>query len=156
MSKQKLSFNDLKKIREALQILGTLNLPIAYEVAKNLKRVNATLREPEELLAELWNKYIDKDADGNQIQYTINGEAKIVVANKDELLPDARVFTKIGDSEKQKDFQEQKKKTESDTFEVDLHEVKMSKLKDYIEKNGIMGNALEPLLDVVLIEDETK
>jgi hypothetical protein len=146
-------------MREALRQLGNLDLPIPYEIAKNLRRINAALKEPEELMTTTREKYIDKDADGKIIQYALNKSGEIVpfnVDNRKDFEPDTRLLTKITDKTKLKEFEEQMKAIEKDEFEVDFHEVKMSKLAAYLEKQGGKGNLFEPLIERIFVEDNIK
>lgn len=157
MATMKLNLKELREIRTALQHLGNLpNLPIAYEIAKNLRRVNAVLKEPEELLETLREKQTEKDAEGKPIYFTIDNEGNTVAYDpaKKNINPRANLFTRITNLTKLQEFEEQAKKAEKDEFEVDFHVIKYSKLKPYIEKDGIAANPLVPLLDRILIEEE--
>ncbi len=156
MSKIKVTYKELVNMRDALQGLSALNLPIPYELAKNLRRVKSALKEPEELLDTLRSNYVDKDENGGAIFYGVNKDdkfTKYIPENRNEFNPDTPLLTLISDKSKLKEYQEKEKEFNKDEFEVDFHEIKMSKLKDYLQKDGIPGNLFEPLVDIIFIDD---
>ena len=156
MAKIKLPYIELQEIRGCLRELGRLNLPIPYEIGKNLRKVNAALRDPEEQMEELRKKYIEKDAEGDPIYYAVNKEGNIVVfdpKNRNDFPPGAPLQTFIDDKTKLKEFKKEAKVIEEDEFEVDFHEVKMSKLTKFLSEHNIPGILFEPLVDIIFFED---
>ena len=159
MAKIKVLYPELVAIRESLIELGKLDLPIPYELGKNLKRVNAALKDAEETLEEVRQKYVDRepavgDVDGDIILYAINKAGDVIPFDENkrsEYNPQSRIFSKISDKKKVKEFQVQEKKLQKDEFEVDFHEIPMLKLQAILDKSGLKSGVFLPLIDYVFV-----
>ena len=137
-----MKYSQLLNIQSGLIGLGKYNIPISYEVAKNLNRVNKVIEEVQKTIIDLHKKFADKDTNGN-VQYETT---------------DRNMIPKF---EKNKDnfnlFQEQIKKIdEDDTYKVDFHKISAKKIETMLknEKYQVAGEYLSPLIGSIIEEDE--
>ncbi|GEM_PF-2586382 len=159
MAKIKVPYPELVAIREALLALGELNLPIPYELGKNLKRVNAALKDAEDTLEEVRQKFVDRepsvgDKEGDVINYAINKAGDVVPFDENkrsEYNPKSKIFSKISDKAKMKLYHEEELKLHKDEFEVDFHEVKMEKIQAVLDKEGLKSGMFWPLVDFIFV-----
>jgi len=159
MAKVKVPYPELVAIREALVALGELDLPIPYELGKNLKRVNAALKDAEETLEEVRQKFVDREPaaegqEGEIIHYAVNKVGDVVPFDENkrsEYNPKSKIFSKISDKGKMKLFNVEEKKLHKDEFEVDFHEVKMEKIQAVLDKEGLKSGVFWPLVDFVFV-----
>ena len=125
-------YAEIKEIVNALTALGNEKLPIAYEIAKNIRKCNKILTEVDETVKELHTKFVDKDENGEVKQYT-EGD---------------KTFSKISDPDQLKAFNEEIAKIEVDEHEITFHKILFSK----IENERLAANALAALIDTVIVD----
>ena len=63
-------------IHQALLALGTEKLPIAYEIAKNVKMCERVMAETRELIQTIFKKYADRDDKGNLLEIVEDGKKR--------------------------------------------------------------------------------
>lgn len=129
----------LIEIKEKLETIGKLKLPIWYEIAKNLKAVNKVLDEANELRMAIWEKFADKDEAGKVKEYI--GEK----GTPEEGKPYSKITDKAVLAEC---MAELKNMDDDDTFEVKFHRI----LKDRISQKDLEGGDFVPLIDVIVVE----
>lgn len=127
-----MKYAEIMEVRDALVRLGEKDLPVAYEVAKNIRICNSILNETREILQDLHKKFADKDKDGNIIQYEENGQQ----------------VSKITDKEKLAQYQEELRKLDAEEHEVAF--LKVSKAS--FAGKDVPGLVLVPLVDVVITD----
>ena len=65
-----MTYIEIAELLDALIKLGERDLPIAYEIAKNIRACKVLVREGQEIAQELFNKFADKNPEGKFISYT--------------------------------------------------------------------------------------
>ena len=128
-----MKYAQIFEIKRDLQALGKERLPVAFEVAKNIRIADKILNETQEIAKELHTKFTDKDD---------KGEVKIY---KDE---ENRDITKISDPEKLKQYQEELKKLDSEDHEVTFVKINKSQLAG--EK--LPAEMILALIDTIIVE----
>jgi hypothetical protein len=120
-------------IKTALEALGKLDLPVTFEVAKNIRACNVVLTEVQELAKELVEKYADRDEAG-QLIVTKEGDFEKY---------------KFNDLVKREHYNQEARKI--DLFE---HDIKLIKIKrSALPTTGIDISILVPLIDTVIIDE---
>lgn len=125
-------YTEIAEIRNALQVLGNEKLPIAYEVAKNIRKCNRILDEVQDIVKELHGKYADKDEKGTVKQYEEDGKQLAKISDPAQLLA----------------YQQELAKIDTEEHEIEFIKISSSKL----DSEKLTGNILVPLIDVVIID----
>lgn len=128
-----MKYGEIFEIKLALEKLGKERLPIAFEVAKNIRLANKVLSETQEIAKELHTKFADKDEKGEVKSYK-NEEGQDVA--------------KISDPAKLKEYQDELKKLDSEEHDVPF--VKINKSQLVGEK--LPAEMLLALVDVIITE----
>jgi hypothetical protein len=119
-------------IHQALTALGQERLPVAYEVAKNLKACDKIMVEVRDLLTILFQKYVDRDLSGNIVEYEEDGQKR----------------NKISDPEQLRQYNEEIAKIDAEDYEIKFTTIPGEKLAG----KEIAASILLPLLDVVITD----
>jgi hypothetical protein len=122
-------YAEIVEIHNALQTLGMEKLPIAYEIAKNIRRCTAVIREVQEVISQLVQKYAQKDSEGN-IEFVEGGQPKF---------PNAEAKAQYRAELRKIDM--------DDSYKVDFHRIAFTRIEN--EKLG--GAVLAPLLDHIIV-----
>lgn len=128
-----MKYAEIFEIKLALDKLGKERLPIAFEVAKNIRIANKILAETQEIAKELHAKFSDKDNKGEPVSY------------KDD---EGREVSKITDTDKLKEYQVELKKLDTEEHEVTF--VKINKAQLAGEK--LPAEMLLALIDTIIVE----
>jgi len=121
------------EIKNALTELGKERLPIAYEVAKNIRICNKIIDETSEISREMFEKFSDKDANEKPIQVPDdknNGQMTMTITDPMNLKMYQEELTKILNSEHLVEF------------------IKIPKAR--IQNEKLTANVVVPLIDVVI------
>ncbi len=131
-----MKIDQITQIKNALNQLGNERLPIAYEIAKNIKTCDKVIDEVQTIVKELFEKYAEKDENGKLKNFEQDGQ----------------LMSKITDAEKLKEYNAELEKVRDDDHEITFHKVLLSK----IEAEKLQANTLVPLLDTIFVETVTK
>lgn len=140
-----MKYAQLAEIHSALTALGEQPLDIFYEIAKNLRRVKAKIKEIEADFTTINEKYGQKDENGEFVYET--------VPVFDPVTGGTRQIQRYTFNKENKPLQKaEAKKVEEDEHEVDFHRIDIARLNG----KSVKANLIEPLLDVVFIEGDLK
>ena len=128
-----MKFGQIASIHQALTVLGQERLPVAYEVAKNIKACEKVISEVQDLVKSLFQTYVDRDLSGNVIEYEEDGGKKV---------------NKISDPKQLAAYQEEMNKIDAEDYEIKLATIPGSKF----EGKEIAATVLMPLLDSVIVD----
>ena len=128
-----MNYFQILEIKNALIELGKERLPVAYEIAKNTRLCNQIIAETADLSRELFEKFADRDDNGNLIQYP------------DESKP-MQTMLKIDDPEKLAQHQTERIKLLLAEHAVDFVKVPASS----IQAVPLAAAILMPLLDSII------
>jgi hypothetical protein len=128
-----MKYLELIEIKNALTDLGKEKLPVAYEIAKNIRLCNNAIQETADVTKTLFESYADKDTKGVPINYPVENE------------PD-KTQMRISDPEELKQYQlELFKALEAD------HVVEFVKIpKSKIQSEKLIASMVVPLIDVII------
>jgi hypothetical protein len=141
----KLTMLEIQDMFVALQKLGERDLPIAYELAKNMRILKKEIAAYEEDRNTVHEKFADKDAGGAFIEYI----------EKDMYGRDERV-RKISDPAKLMEFNREHEKMLKDVRDVIVHRVLLKRVtngRDGRERD-LPAMLLAPLLETIFVETE--
>ena len=124
------------EIKNALTDLGRERLPIAYEIAKNLRICNNFIQETADLSKALFEQFADRDTEGNLINYPV--ETPPGQPEQSQM--------KISDPAKLKAYQVELVKVLDADHEVDF--VKIPKIR--IQSEKLVASVVVPLIDVII------
>lgn len=127
-----LKFPVLVEVQRALETLGQQQLPVSYEIARNLKSIRRVVDEQQEIARSLYEKFADKEDDGSLKRYVVGEQMKLKIS-------DPKLFIA---------YNLEVKKIDETEHEVTLYPIAWSK----IEKFDLQGNAIAPLLDIIIID----
>lgn len=127
-----MKFGQIASIHQALTVLGQERLPVAYEVAKNIKACEKVITEVQELVKTLFQTYVDRDLSGNIIEYE-DGDKKT---------------NKISDPKQLTLYQEEMNKIDAEDYDIKLTPISGTKF----EGKEIAATVLMPLLDSVIVD----
>lgn len=124
----------IDQINKALKKLAETDLPIAYELAKNIRACETILDESNEIARELHSRFADKNEKGELIQYPQDGKE----------------YSRITDTSKALLYTHELAKIEA--VEHDIKLVPIS--KTIFEGKQIPGltNLLIPLIGTIIID----
>ncbi|MFA6295596.1 MAG: hypothetical protein WC666_04235 [Candidatus Paceibacterota bacterium] len=129
-----MKYAEIFEIKLALDKLGKERLPIAFEVAKNLRIAKKILDETQEIAKELHAKFADKDEKG-EIKTYKNEEG-------------GQEVSKITDADKLKEYQTELKKLDAEEHEVVFVKITKSQLAG--EK--LPAEILVSLIDTIITD----
>lgn len=124
----KLTRSEINIIYNSLSALGEMELPIGYAVSRNLRRLKSVVQETEKSRQDVIIQFAEKDEAGNPIAE--GGAYKFPDDVKEE------AFKQIENVYKEE-------------VEINPYLIRESKL-DGVE---IKANLLEPLIDIIIVED---
>ena len=127
-----MKYAKIKLIEDSLTKLGNKELPIAFEIAKNLRACTKITEESEALFKEVFSKYADKDENGNLIQYSQDGKPT----------------TKITGADKMEQFNVEVAKIDNEEHEIVFIKIPKSALSG----KDLAANILVPLMDDLITE----
>jgi hypothetical protein len=130
-----MKYMQIIEIKTSLAELGKEKLPIAYEIAKNIRMCNQIIQETQDINKTLVEKFCDKSEDGTPKDYPVENHPE-------------QTQLRIGDPELLKQYQEAWMKALDADHKVDF--VKIPKLR--IQSEKLLASMLVPLVDTV-IED---
>ena len=125
-------FGQIAALQQALTVLGQERLPMAYEIAKNLKACDRVMIEVRELAQIIFQKYADRDLSGNIMEYDEDGKKQNKISDPEQLRMYNDEITKI------------------DTEEHDIHLITIPGIK--FAGKDIAAAVLLPLLDTVIMD----
>jgi len=132
-----MKFQQIMECKLALEALSSeYNLPIAYELAKNLKRTVKVLNDATDIAKDIGRKFAETE--GENFKRDKDGML-IFKSPEDKVAYDAEIA-----------------KLNHDDLEIEFHKIPIRKIKKYIEEHGIKGVYLAPLIDVVFIDEGEK
>jgi hypothetical protein len=123
-------------IKNALTTLGKERLPIAYEIAKNIRMCSNVIQETADLSKELFEKFADKDDQGQLINYPVE-----VPEGQPE-----QTQMRISDPAKLKSYQVELIKVLDADHTIDFVKIPRSK----IQSEKLEASILLPLIDIVI------
>lgn len=127
-----MKFVQIANIHQALNVLAQERLPVAYEIAKNIKECDKVITEVQELLKVLFQTYVDRDLSGNIITYTENDKQ----------------VNKISDPNQLKLYNEEIAKIDAEDHDIKLTPISGEKFAG----KEIPATVLLPLLDTVIVD----
>jgi hypothetical protein len=137
----KLLFNEAANIEFCLMKLSEQPLPISYQIAKNLKKLQTVLKPLREIANDLAEKHIKKDAK-DKFMFEKN--------KKGEVEPDALpIFLTEKDKET---YNTALKLLQNDEVSIEFHKI----FSDSIDGQMIVSRFIFPLLDRIIFEKEEK
>ena len=125
----------ITEIQRALTELGKEKLPVAYELAKNIRLCNEILTEAQELAKELHTKFADKDENGEVIIY------------EEEINNTKQQISKISDPAQLTMYKAELDKLEAEEHEVAFKTIQASKITTALEANKLLS-----LVDIIVVE----
>lgn len=128
-----MKYAEIFEIKLALEKLGKERLPVAFEVAKNIRVANKIITETQEIAKELHAKFADKDE---------KGETKVYKND------DGQEISKITDPAKLKEYQEELKKLDMEEHEPAFVKIKKSQL----DGEKLPAEMLLALVDSIIVE----
>ena len=133
-----MKYAEVENIRNHLVILGQDQLPVGYEIGKNIHRCDQVIDEVDKVVEKLVQQYADKGDDGR----VLYGPADASGRRKPVMPP-----------EKELALQEQLDKVNDD----DSHVVRFHKIpEDRIKSLSLRGAALGPLFGTIIEEQPEK
>lgn len=130
-----MKYFQIVEIKNALTELGKERLPVAYEIAKNIRICNNAVQETQDINKALIEKFCDKNEDGTPKNYPVEGHPE-------------QSQLKIGDPELLKQYSEEWMKALEAEHEMAF--VKIPKIR--IQSEKLLASVIVPLIDTV-IED---
>lgn len=127
-----MKFVQIANIHQALNVLAQERLPVAYEIAKNIKECDKVITEVQELLKVLFQTYVDRDLSGNIIAYSENDKQ----------------VNKISDPAQLKLYTEEIAKIDAEDHDIKLTPISGEKFAG----KEIPATVLLPLLDTVIVD----
>jgi len=128
-----MKYLQIVEIKSALTELSKERLPIAYEIAKNIRICNNAIQEMTELSRTIFENFADKDEDGNFIKHQVGDDPnnmQLKISNSDALNQYQIEFVKLLD------------------VEHDVHFVMIPKAR--IQTENLLADVLIPLIDVII------
>jgi len=128
-----MKYYQILEVKNALTDLGRERLPIAYEVAKNIRICNKIIDETAELSKDMFEKFADKGSD-----------------NKPIMVPDEKngnqPTMKITDAVNLAAYQEEIMKILNADHKVEF--IKISKIR--IQSEKLTASMIVPLIDAII------
>jgi hypothetical protein len=128
-----MKYFQILEVKNALTELGKERLPIAYEVAKNIRLCNKVIEETAELSREMFEKFADKDKDGKPVQVpdeNNQGQMTMKITDQANLLSYQEEIGKILNADHDMEF------------------VKIPKVR--IQSEKLTATTIVPLIDIVI------
>jgi hypothetical protein len=128
-----MKYFQILEVKNALTELGKERLPIAYEVAKNIRLCNKVIEETAELSREMFEKFADKDKDGKPVQVpdeNNQGQMTMKITDPANLLSYQEEIGKILNADHDMEF------------------VKIPKVR--IQSEKLTATTIVPLIDIVI------
>jgi hypothetical protein len=128
-----MNYTEIQNVKQALLKISSERLPIAYEIAKNLKLCNKIIAETDEIMMEIYKKYADKDEKGELRVYHD---------------PSEKEMYKISDNEKLLEYQQALNKLYSEEHDVKFITIS----KTTLIGQSLYATDLLPLLDIIIVD----
>lgn len=123
-------YPEILEIRIALMELINERLPVAYEIAKNIKSCEKVITEVQELVTTIQQLYADKDEHGKIItEQTADG-----------------IIVKFSEPLRREAYQKEILKINQEDYKLDFKRIKSSSLKDI----HLPARILLPLVDTII------
>ncbi len=129
-----MKFAEILIIKKALMVLGQERLPVAYEIAKNIRICDKIITESKEIANEVYLRYADREENGDVKMY------------KNEL---GQGVARITDSTRAAECQ-----VELNKLDLEEHDVSFVKFnKNILKAEKLSADTLIPLIDIIIVEE---
>lgn len=123
-------YQEIAEIRLALLELMNERLPVAYEIAKNIKECEKITTEVQELVTTMQQMYADKDEQGKIVtEKAVDG-----------------ILVKFSDPARRDAYQREILKINQENHEIVFKKIQSSALKDI----NLPARILLPLVDIII------